>query len=267
MYDASCLDDSKIHMHVRDTEDILDDTTKSQIEMKNKMKDPIAIEKKQNVCTIDYNKLNALYEDFVPQKELSAEQKYFSSSYISFEKPSNASSPYSSSETKPTMTPLPSANPMLVDLNKMENVFNTLFQLMRTNSKRMRATSSVRRPSHRDSSFKNSVLSNTKNSSEKVEVSDRDHNKQDVASKNVVLDKKIVTNDEIKNALMAKNVLCVTCAKNVLLPCHDNSLAKYKLNVYSNVRRALFTTPRTVKSAFQDTTPVASKTRFSVKIA
>ncbi|GKC52838.1 hypothetical protein Tco_1463576, partial [Tanacetum coccineum] len=131
----------------------------------------------------------------------------------------------------------------------------------------MRVTSSVRRPSHRDSSFNNSVLSNTKNSLEKVEVSDRDHNKQDVASKNVVLDKKIVTNDEIKNALMAKNVLCVTCIKNVLLSCHDNSLAKYKLNVYSNVRRALFTTPRTVKSAFQDTTPVASKTRFSVKIA
>ncbi|GJX12340.1 hypothetical protein Tco_0204098 [Tanacetum coccineum] len=60
LYDASCLDDSKIYMNVRDTEDILDDATKSQIKMKNKMKDPIAIEKKQNVCTIDYKKLNAL---------------------------------------------------------------------------------------------------------------------------------------------------------------------------------------------------------------
>ncbi|GJS64978.1 integrase, catalytic region, zinc finger, CCHC-type containing protein [Tanacetum coccineum] len=37
----------------------------------------------------------------------------------------------------------------------------------------LRAISSVRIPSHRDSSFKNSVLSNTKNSSDKVEVSDR----------------------------------------------------------------------------------------------
>ncbi|GKB07746.1 hypothetical protein Tco_0836030, partial [Tanacetum coccineum] len=35
----------------------------------------------------------------------------------------------------------------------------------------LRATSGVRRPSNRYSSFKNSVLSNTKNSSEKVEVS------------------------------------------------------------------------------------------------
>ncbi|GJZ65013.1 integrase, catalytic region, zinc finger, CCHC-type containing protein [Tanacetum coccineum] len=131
----------------------------------------------------------------------------------------------------------------------------------------MRATSSVRRPSHRDSSFKNSVLSDTKNSLEKVKVSDRSYNKPDVASKHVALDKKIVTNDDIKNALIPKNVLCVTCAKNVLLLCHDNCLAKYKLNMHLNVRRALFTTPRTVKSTFKDTTPVVPKTRFSVKIA
>ncbi|GKC29568.1 integrase, catalytic region, zinc finger, CCHC-type containing protein [Tanacetum coccineum] len=66
----------------------------------------------------------------------------------------------------------------------------------------LRAISSVRRPLNRDSSFKNSVLSNTKNSSEKVEVSNR---------------------------------------------------------------KALFTTPRTLKSKFEDTTPVVSKTRFSLK--
>ncbi|GJU27436.1 hypothetical protein Tco_1166057 [Tanacetum coccineum] len=62
-----------------DTEDILDDATKSQIKMKKKSQDPIAIEKKQNVWTIDYKKLNALYEDFVPQNEFFAKQKYLSS--------------------------------------------------------------------------------------------------------------------------------------------------------------------------------------------
>ncbi|GJU69659.1 retrovirus-related pol polyprotein from transposon TNT 1-94 [Tanacetum coccineum] len=86
LYDASCLDDSKIQMNVGDTEDILDDATKSQIKMKKKSQDPIAIEKKQNVWTIDYKKLNALYEDFVLQKEFSKEQKYFSSSFIFYEK-------------------------------------------------------------------------------------------------------------------------------------------------------------------------------------
>nr|GEV18227.1 hypothetical protein [Tanacetum cinerariifolium] len=40
--------------------------------------------------------------------------------------------------------------------------------------KGLRSISRVRRPSNRDSSFKNSILSNTKNSSENVEVSDSD---------------------------------------------------------------------------------------------
>ncbi|GJV18080.1 putative ribonuclease H-like domain-containing protein [Tanacetum coccineum] len=104
------------------------------------------------------------------------------------------------------------------------------------------ATSSVRRPSNKDSSFNNSIFSNTKNSSKKVEVSDRTNKKLDVASNNVALN-----------------------TFNVLIPCHDNCLAKYKLNVHANVRRALFTTPRIVKSTFKDTTPVVSKTRFSIR--
>ncbi|GKC51819.1 hypothetical protein Tco_1074564 [Tanacetum coccineum] len=107
------------------------------------------------------------------------------------------------------------------------------------------------------------ILENN-NSSKKVEASDRTNKKLDVASKNVALNM-FVTNDGIKNALIAKNVLCVSCAKNVLIPCHDNCLAKYKLNVHSNVRRALFTTPRTVKLTFKDTTLVVSKTMFSVR--
>ncbi|GJZ27355.1 hypothetical protein Tco_0571608 [Tanacetum coccineum] len=59
--------------------------------------------------------------------------------------------------------------------------------------KGLKATSSVRRSSNRDSTFKNSVLSNTKNSSEKIEVSNRSNKKSDVASKNVDLNKKIFT--------------------------------------------------------------------------
>ncbi|GJS08870.1 hypothetical protein Tco_0365666 [Tanacetum coccineum] len=316
LYDASCLDDSKIHVNVRDTEDILDDATKSQIKMKNKLKDPIAIEKKQNVCTIDYKKSNALYEDFVPQKEFSAEQKYFSSSLISSENPTNASSPSSPFETKLTETLMPSANPMILDLNKMENDFKSLFALLRTNYKResifytspeeirltkfcqqevkpilhnetwkqnellkdqlleaklkqeieccvllshecvnnnvqdeiekiqkdsieiqermqkrinilendvqrckkqrLSAASSVRIPLNRDSPLKNIVLFNTKKSSEKVEVPVRTNRKTYVTSKNVVSNKKIVIDEDVKNALKAKDVLCVSCAKNVV---------------------------------------------------
>ncbi|GJY61943.1 hypothetical protein Tco_0462600 [Tanacetum coccineum] len=64
---------------------------------------------------IDYGKLNKLYDDFVPQKELYAEQTYFPSSFISSEE--------FYFETKPSMASMPSANPMLMDLNEMENVF------------------------------------------------------------------------------------------------------------------------------------------------
>ncbi|GJU39844.1 hypothetical protein Tco_1192801 [Tanacetum coccineum] len=62
------------------------------------------------------------------EKKLSAEQTYFPSSFISSEKVS--------SETKPSMTSMPSANPMLVDLNEMENVFKKLFELLEKNCKR-----------------------------------------------------------------------------------------------------------------------------------
>ncbi|GJR12057.1 hypothetical protein Tco_0794709 [Tanacetum coccineum] len=106
-------------------EKILEDATKSQMKMENKLKDPIAIEKKQNVHTIDYNKLNALYEDFVLQKELSAEQKYFSSTFIPAENHSNASTSASPSEAS-----MPSPNPMKLYLEKMENEITTLFALI-----------------------------------------------------------------------------------------------------------------------------------------
>ncbi|GKB98318.1 hypothetical protein Tco_0984455 [Tanacetum coccineum] len=129
----------------------------------------------------------------------------------------------------------------------------------------LRAASNVRGPSNRDLSFKNSVLANTKKLSEKVEVYDWTNKKPDVTSRNVVLNKKIVTDVDVKNALKAKDVLYVSCAKKMPIQCHDKCLVNYKLNVHSKVRRALFTTPRTVKSKFKDTTPVVSNTRFSVK--
>ncbi|GKA21558.1 hypothetical protein Tco_0701547 [Tanacetum coccineum] len=377
LYDAFCFSDSKIYVNVRDTEDILDDATKSQKKMENKLNDPVAIEKKQNFRTIDYNKLNALYEDFVSQKELSAKQKYFSSTFIPSENSLNASTSTSSSKTKPSVASMPtdikemkevfdstesainatwkhneSLNDQLLEakikheigmqkwinilekdvqrfqkqsldfklqlqhekkrqkcesslkivcetswISKMEKLENenvslkfqhvnqktyayaevrvqnqdlliTISELkskLKNVEKGLSATSSVRRPMNRDSPLKNSVVSNTKKSSEKVEVSVRTNKKTYVASKNVVSNKKIVNDVDVQNALKAKDVLCVSWAKSVLIPCHDKCLAKYKLNVHSNVRRALFTTPRTAKSVFIYTTPVVSKTRFSVK--
>nr|GEZ15369.1 Gag-Pol polyprotein [Tanacetum cinerariifolium] len=79
LYLASSLGNSEIPFNVKDNEDTLDDASKSQQKVKEKMNDPIAVVNKQNCWILDYQQINALYKYFVPQKELSAEQKYFSS--------------------------------------------------------------------------------------------------------------------------------------------------------------------------------------------
>nr|GEX72542.1 hypothetical protein [Tanacetum cinerariifolium] len=66
LYLASSLDNSEILLNVRDNEDTLDDASKSQQKVKEKMNDPIVVANKQNCWTIDYQQINALYKDFVP---------------------------------------------------------------------------------------------------------------------------------------------------------------------------------------------------------
>ncbi|GKD46081.1 hypothetical protein Tco_1270726 [Tanacetum coccineum] len=140
-----------------------------------------------------------------------------------------------------------------------------LIENLKNIEKGLKDATSVRRPSSRGSSSKNGILLNTDNHSEDVEVSARTNKKTNVASKkNVVQNKKIVTNINVKNDLKAKDVLFVSCDKNVFTPCHDKCLAKFNLNVNSNVRRALFTTPRTAKSKSLDNTHVVTKTRLAV---
>ncbi|GJU00998.1 retrovirus-related pol polyprotein from transposon TNT 1-94 [Tanacetum coccineum] len=383
--------------------------------MKVKMNDPIAIENEHNCWTIDYKKLNDLYEDFVPQKELYAEQKYFSSSFITSENSSNANSSYSSSEAQSSKASMPSENLIheCVDnslqdeiekiqrdsieiqeakqkrinileydvqrcqkqslefelklqhekekckcesslKNERENIkleyqnlsdsikktrsqiqgeideliehvnqktyayadiraqnqdlLIAIYELkarlknvekekkhvlskpitlqtspnkqrydnINTNviasgmykvdkkhesntnkaksvfsSTRIRAASSIRRPLNRDYQVKNSGLANTKRSSKKVEVYVRKNKKINIASKNVVLNEKKVITDDVKNALKAKDVLCVSCAKNVLIPCHD----KFSKTMFSE---------NLTRFKCLDTTPVVSKTKIDV---
>ncbi|GJT18269.1 hypothetical protein Tco_0876975 [Tanacetum coccineum] len=128
LYLASNLNNSEISLDIRDTKDILDDASKSQNKMKEKMNDPIAVAKKQNCWSIYYKQINDLYDDFVLQKELSAEQKYFPSSLISSDKTSNATSSIPAS--------MPSESPLLIELDKMKNCFQTLFELLQKNCKR-----------------------------------------------------------------------------------------------------------------------------------
>ncbi|GJQ99312.1 retrovirus-related pol polyprotein from transposon TNT 1-94 [Tanacetum coccineum] len=125
----------------------------------------------------------------------------------------------------------------------------------------MNAASSVRRPMNRDSHVKNSVLANSKKPAKKVAVYVRKNKQTDNTSENVISNKENVIDVDVANASKAKTLLCVSCMQNVLIPCHANCFANYKLNVHSNVRRTLSTKSRIPKS--YDTTYVVHKTRFS----
>ncbi|GJY35360.1 hypothetical protein Tco_0420738 [Tanacetum coccineum] len=82
----------------------------------------------KNCWTIDYAQINALYKDFVPQKELSAEQKYFPSSFIPSDKNSNA--------TPSIPASMPSESPLITKIDKIKNGFQKLSELIQKNCKR-----------------------------------------------------------------------------------------------------------------------------------
>ncbi|GJV90888.1 hypothetical protein Tco_1538701 [Tanacetum coccineum] len=132
LYRASELCDKNEQLHVFDSQETLEDAEKSQLKMNEFQKD----EKNQElkIQPIDYEKLNKLYKDFVPQKERSAEQTYFSSSCIS--SVSKTSSEKFASKTKPSMASMPSANPMLVNLIEMDKYYRNLLGLLEKNHKR-----------------------------------------------------------------------------------------------------------------------------------
>ncbi|GKF19344.1 hypothetical protein Tco_0067982, partial [Tanacetum coccineum] len=130
----------------------------------------------------------------------------------------------------------------------------------------MNATSRVRRPMTRDLQVVHSVLDNSKN----VAIYVRKNKQTDNTSanfipnkENVIPNKENVIDVDVANASKAKTLLCVSCMKNVLIPCHDKCVAKHKLNVRSNVRRTFSTNSRQPKSS--KTTFVAPKTMFSEK--
>ncbi|GKE64656.1 hypothetical protein Tco_1518817 [Tanacetum coccineum] len=123
LYVASSLGNLEIPLNVRDSEDTLEDAFKSQQKIIGKMNDPIAVANKQNCWTINYKKLNALYKDFVPQKELSVEQKYFSSSSIP-------------SVKIPVSKNMPSESPLIKELDKIKVGFEKLSLLIQQNCKR-----------------------------------------------------------------------------------------------------------------------------------
>ncbi|GKA92005.1 hypothetical protein Tco_0813930, partial [Tanacetum coccineum] len=85
----------------------------------------------------------------------------------------------------------------------------------------MNATSRVRRPMSRDSHVAHSVLDNSKKAAKNVAVYVRKNKQTDNTSGNVISNKENVIDFDVANASKAKNLLCVSCTQNVLIPCHD----------------------------------------------
>ncbi|GJU49665.1 retrovirus-related pol polyprotein from transposon TNT 1-94 [Tanacetum coccineum] len=123
LYVASRTGNIEIPLNVRDSEETLEEAFKSQQKMNAKMNNPIAVANKQNCWTIDYKQLNALYNDFVPQKESFVEQTCPSSPYTPFVK---------ILETKT----MPSELPLINGLLNIQVGFEKLFLLIKQNSKR-----------------------------------------------------------------------------------------------------------------------------------
>ncbi|GJV14958.1 integrase, catalytic region, zinc finger, CCHC-type containing protein [Tanacetum coccineum] len=81
-----------------------------------------------NVGQLNYHKKCTFRKDLRPQKELSAEQKYFPSSFIPSDNTSNATSSIPAS--------MPSESPLIIQLDKMKNCFQSLSELIQKNCKR-----------------------------------------------------------------------------------------------------------------------------------
>ncbi|GJV74553.1 hypothetical protein Tco_1506137 [Tanacetum coccineum] len=82
IYDGEKLESTKLKVTLPGYEETLEDAEEIQLKMKDKM------------IQLDYAKINALYESFVPQTEIPVEQTYFSSlstSNVSFESSSKKS--------------------------------------------------------------------------------------------------------------------------------------------------------------------------------
>ncbi|GJT96846.1 integrase, catalytic region, zinc finger, CCHC-type containing protein [Tanacetum coccineum] len=318
------LCNSEISLNIRDTEDTLDDASKSQQKVYEKMNDPIAVANKQNYQKLfnSTKKTRSQTQTEIDELIDHVSKKTYAYGAIRAENPNllftiselktrlanvekgksvntkfdkiNGSQPLlcvtplhkyviqkktdvqKSEEnhvvSKPITLHTSPTKQRGVNLNKnfiapgMYKVITT--HVSQTNEAKhdlystgMNAASCVRRPMNKDSHVKDSVLANSKKSAKKVTVYVRKNKQTNNTSENVITNKENVIDVDVANTSKAKTLLCVSCMQNVLIPCHANCFANYKLNVHSNVRRNLSTKSKTPKS--YDTTYVVHKTRFS----
>ncbi|GJS78251.1 retrovirus-related pol polyprotein from transposon TNT 1-94 [Tanacetum coccineum] len=158
MYDGDMLHSDKLKIHSSDSEETLEDAEESQNKMKDKM------------IQVNYDKINGLYETFVPQQELFAEQTYFSipstsnNSYESKDVPSESPTyTYGDvrTENQNLLMTISELKNKLCTIEKGKNV-NTKFDSSETLGKRVCVT-----PFNKQITHKPMNASNTKDNSDR----------------------------------------------------------------------------------------------------
>ncbi|GJV09629.1 hypothetical protein Tco_1351170 [Tanacetum coccineum] len=113
MYDGERPESTKLKVNLADYEETLKDAKESRLKMKDKM------------IQLDYAKLNALYESFVPQTEVPVEQTYFSSPSTS-----NVSSKSSSEKSDLPSKKIPNESKLLKLFVNLDNEIKQLGKLI-----------------------------------------------------------------------------------------------------------------------------------------
>ncbi|GKC27962.1 hypothetical protein Tco_1035256 [Tanacetum coccineum] len=231
MCDGERLQRTKLIIDSPDSKETLEDTKEIRLKMKDKM------------IQLNYEKLNALYETFVPQTKIPIEQTYLSTS-------STSNAPFESSKEMSDlpMKKMPNEYKLLklfVKLDKSIGDLQTKIDQTLLKDRRAVNSSSVGRSESKDSNSKKRVLLNTKSKRTYKDVKKSQSSFTSIANKNYIMNSNVSYSKT--NVLKAKTV-------NVV---HDGS---------NLGKRALFTSPVAVKSSKLGVTLVVAKSMFSVAI-
>ncbi|GJR01818.1 hypothetical protein Tco_0524802 [Tanacetum coccineum] len=112
IYNGDDLNNNKVKFDLPDYEETLENAKESRLKMKDKM------------IPLDYPKLNALYESFVPQTKIYAEQTYFSSFSTS-----NVSPESSSKKLDLPLNKMPNKSQLLKRFVNLDNEIKELGKL------------------------------------------------------------------------------------------------------------------------------------------
>ncbi|GJZ40811.1 ribonuclease H [Tanacetum coccineum] len=233
MYDGERHQRTKLIIDSPDSKETLEDTKEIRLKMKDKM------------IQLNYEKLNALYETFVPQTEIPIEQTYLSTS-------STSNVPFESSKEMSDLPvkKMPNESKLLKLFVKLDKSIGDLqTKIDQTILKdRSRALISdvqdVLRQFYKTglfNSIKATRIQHQQEFNELVEnINQKTYAYGDVRAKNQDL---LMTISELKV-----------------------KLAEQAKNVNTKVKRALFTSPVAVKSSKLGVTPIVAKSMFSVAI-